>query len=121
MPEPAHQPPRRITLHKAPYNFEHSRSSVTCYSEPGEFLVPARVADDAVAKGYATEGWAGDSMTRTSKGGGRRKKRATSQRKSATAKPDAGAVLGSDDGMGGTGVPAPDRPGLGQPLADSAE
>lgn len=69
---PANAKPRWITFHKVPYNHPHSRSAVVCYSETGEFLVPARVADRAVAKGYATEGKAPDSTTRSVKGGPKR-------------------------------------------------
>lgn len=118
---PAEAPPRRITIHKVPYDFEHSRISVTCYSEPGEYMVPARVADDAVAKGYATEGWESLTTTRTTKGGPKRAKKATRARKSATAKPDAGADTGSDLGMGGTAVAAAHRAVVGQQPAPAAD
>lgn len=117
---PADNPPRWITLHKVPYNFEHSRLSVTCYSETGEYLVPGRVADDAVAKGYATEGRLPERNTRTRKSGPPRRK-ATSAAKSATAKRDAGTNLGHDAGMGGTDLAAAHRAVVGKPVADSAE
>jgi hypothetical protein len=111
--------PRRITIH-APFNFERSRSSVTFYSATGEFFVPGDAADFAIANGYATEGWARGSTTRTSKGGTRRKK-ATGQRKSVKAKADAGTDTGSDAGMGGTAVAAAHRAVTGQQPAPSAD
>lgn len=112
---PADAKPRWITLLKAPYNFYHSRGAVSCIRETGEHMVPAALADDAVNRGYATEGRAKDSTTRSRKGKSPRK------RKSATAKADAGTNLGSDAGMGGTGVSTPHRPGVRQPLADPAK
>jgi hypothetical protein len=118
---PANDPPRRITITKAPFDFEHSRTSVTHYSATGEFLVPARVADFAVARGFATEGWASDSSTRTAKGGPRRRKRATRAGGSAKPAADARSHARSDDAMGRTGVAAAHRAVAGQPVADSAE
>ena len=118
------QPPRRITIHKVPYNFERTRASVTCYSGTGEFLVPAEVADDATAKGYATEGWASDSRTRTSKGGPRRRRApssGTSAAKSATTATNAATDTGSDAGMGGAHLATDDRAGAGQPVAPAAD
>lgn len=119
---PAENPPRWITIHKVPYDFEHSRTSVTCYSQPGEFLVPARVADDAVAKGYASEGRLPELNTRSRKSGPARRRSATRAKKSATTAIDgAGTNLGTGAGMGGTGVAAAHRAVAGQPLADSPE
>ncbi len=120
---PADNPPRRITITRVPFDFEHSRTSVTHYSATGEFLVPGRVADFAVSRGYATEGWAGDSVTRTVKGGPRRRKRATSPRKSVKPASDAktGTDAAADDGMGRADISAAHRAVAGQPLADSAE
>jgi len=120
MTMPADSPPRRITIHKVPYDFYHSRTAVTCYSEPGEFLVPAKVADDAVAKGYATEGWARDSKTRTSKGGPKRK-HTTRRAKSAKPKADAATNTRSKPGMGGAAVAAAHRAVTGRPVAPAAE
>lgn len=117
---PAQDPPRRITITAAPFDFEHSRTSVTQYSATGEFLVPARVADYAVAKGYATEGWASDSTTRTGKSGPRRK-RATGRRKSAKPAGDAAPVNRSEHGMGRASVAAAHRAVAGQPAPDTAE
>jgi hypothetical protein len=121
---PTHQPPRRITIHKVPYNFERSRASVTCYSKVGEYLVPAEVADDATAQGYATEGWASDSRTRTTKGGPRRRRApssGTSAAKSATTAANAATDNRSDAGMGGTHLAADDRASAGQPVAPAAD
>jgi hypothetical protein len=116
---PADNPPRRITITRAPFDFEHSRTSVTHYSATGEFLVPAKVADYAVGRGYATEGWASDSATRTVKSGPRRRK-ATTPAKKRTANADAGADTGSDAGMGGTSVDEAYRAVAGQQPADPA-
>lgn len=118
---PADNPPRKITIVKAPFDFEHSRLSVTQYSATGEFLVPGRVADFAVAKGYATEGWASDSTTRTAKSGPRRRKVATSKGKSAKPASHAAAVERSDAGMDGTGVAAAHRAVVGRSARTSAE
>jgi hypothetical protein len=120
---PANDSPRRITLHKAPFDFYHSRSSVTCYSQTGEFLVPARVADAAVSQGYATEGWARDSRTRTSKSGPARK-RATSPAKRAMPKADAATTTtdnGTDAGLAGEGLSADDRAGVRGAVDQAAE
>ena len=117
---PAGSPPRRVTLNKVPFDFYRSRSSVTCYSQAGEYLMPADAANEAVAKGYATEGWAKDSTTRTNKGGPRRKK-ATSPRKPATPRGDAATDMGSDAGMGGTPVAKAHRAVTGQRPAPAAK
>jgi hypothetical protein len=112
---PATKPPRRITLLKVPYNYEWpGRNAVTCTREPGEYLWKAEMADDAVAKGYAIEGWAADSTTRSSKG------RSQRRRSSVTPKPDAATDMGSDAGMGGTAVAAAHRAVVGQQPASDA-
>jgi hypothetical protein len=117
---PAADPPRRITITRVPFDFEHSRISVQQFTATGEFLLPARVADYAVARGYATEGWASDSKTRTSKGGPRRRK-ATTAAKARTAKADAGADIQSDTGMGRADVSAAHRAVTGQRSAPAAD
>lgn len=118
---PADNPPRRVTITKAPFNFEHSRISVTHYSANGEFLVPGKVADFIVAKGYGHEGWASDSTTRTTKGGPRRRKGATSRRKSVKPSVDAGTDTSTDVRVGRADISAAHRAVAGQPVADSAE
>lgn len=100
---PADAKPRWITLHKAPYDFYHSRGAVSCIRETGEHLVPAAMADDAVNRGYATEGKAKGSTTRSTKGKSPRK------RKGAKAKADAAANPGSNASLAGTNLATDDR------------
>ncbi len=106
--------PRWITITKVPFDYRWpDRSAITAFTLPGEHHVKDEVADFAVARGYATEGRAEDSTTRSSKGGrkavGTRKRKSTAAKKTATAaidgatpnlRPDAGMVR-ADHGADG--------------------
>lgn len=121
---PADNPPRRVTITKAPFDFEHSRLSVQAFTANGEFLLPGRVCDFIVAKGYGHEGWASDSKTRTVKSGPRRRRGATSRAKSVKPAGNAettGTDTAADVRMGRADVSKAHRAVAGQPLADSAE
>lgn len=60
---------RRITVHTVPFDYRWpDRSALTAFTEPGEYFVKDEVADFATAKGYATEGRAKGSTTRSVKG-----------------------------------------------------
>lgn len=52
------------------------RNAVTEFNTPGEFMVKDEVADFAIAKGFATEGKAEGSTTRSVKGKTRRRRAA---------------------------------------------
>lgn len=112
---PAENPPRWITIIKAPFDYYWpDRSAVTCFRETGEFFEKAEICDYAVANGYALEGRDSSSRTRSRKG-------KTSRRKSAKPKTDAGPDKANDAGMGGTGVAADDRAGAGRAVAAAAD
>lgn len=112
---PAENSPRRITIINVPYNYHFKdRSAVICYRETGEYMVKGEIADHATSSGYAIEGWASDSKTRTTKG-------KTSRRKSVKPAVDAGANNRTDAGMVGTGVPTSDSSGIRSPVGESSE
>lgn len=112
---PADNPPRWITIRKVPYDYRFKdRSAMICYSEPGEYMVKGEVADDAVVKGYASEGKADGSEAKSRKGKSPRK------RKAVKLAPDAATDTGSNDSLGGSDLAAHDSASAGQPLAGSA-
>lgn len=122
---PKDNPPRWITLRKVPYDFRWpGRNAVTHFAEAGEYLVKAELADDAVAKGIATEGKADGSEAKSRKGRRPRaaKAKATRAAKPATPISDAAAPdTGPDLGMGGTDLAHDDSASAGQPVAPAAE
>ena len=115
---PADNPPRRITLINVPYNYEFTRTSVAVWRKPGEYLVKAEVADHAVANGYAIDGWAARGRVAGKEAA---KPRATSRRKSATPKADAGTDIRSHQGVGGTDLAADDSASAGGAVAPAAD
>jgi hypothetical protein len=120
---PKDNPPRWITLRKVPYDYKWpGRNAVTNFKNAGEYLVKAELADDAVAKGHATEGKADGSEAKAFKGKRIRKpKKATTPAKPATPKADAGPDKGQSAGMGGTDLAADDSASAGQSVAPAAE
>lgn len=108
---PKDNPPRWITIEKAPYDYRWpDRPVVTCFKEPGEYLVKAEIADDAVnVKKVAREGKLDGSEAKSPKGKRERKKKTTPP--PAKGKTDADATasdIGTNAGVDGAGVPAPD-------------
>ena len=116
---PAAAKPRWITVRtKFDYRWP-GVPAITAY-QPGELYAKAEVADFAVGRGYATEGKA-DGSDATAPKTRRRRKKATSAPKSATAKADAGPVTGTNARVGGTDLAADDSAGAGEPVAPAAE
>jgi hypothetical protein len=102
----------------APFNYEHSRTSVTFYSATGEFLVPENVADFAVANGFAIDGKTPGSRARSIKSGPKRVQR---RRKPANPKANAAADNRSDHKLAGASVPATDSTGVRSAVDSAAE
>lgn len=78
---------RWITIIPAAVPFDYrwpDRTALTAFTAPGEYLVKDEVADYAVGRGFATEGKAKGSTTRSTKGGTRRR-RSSKPRADATA------------------------------------
>lgn len=97
--------PRWITVTKAPFDYRWpDRSAITAFTANGEFLVKDEVADFAVKRGYATEGKANGSKTRSTKGKTRRRARAK-------VRPDVPAAdNGQDARVDGARLADADRP-----------
>jgi hypothetical protein len=108
--------PRWITITKVPYDYRWpDRSAMTSFSMPGEYFVKAELADHAVTKGYATEGKATDSPTRSRKGktSGKKATKATKTAKpAADAEPpaDTGSIASVGDAGAADAGGAADRP-----------
>jgi hypothetical protein len=99
--------PRWITITKAPFDYRWPTvTAMTHFSMNGEFFVKDEVADFAISKGYATEGKASGSTTKSVKG------KATKPRKSAKPKSDAKAAPADakpDDQLDGARLAGDDR------------
>lgn len=119
---PAANPPRWITVRKVPYDYHWpGRSAMTSFGEAGEYLVKAEVADDAVGRGFASEGKADGSEAKSTKGKRPRKAKATRATKSAKPTTDAGTNAGKNARVGGANLAADDSAGTGEPVAPAAE
>lgn len=113
---PAHNPPRWITVIKAPFNYYWpDRSAVSCVRETGETFEKAELCDYAVSNGYAIEGRGAGSKTRSRKG------KSPARPKRVTAKRDAGPDKRYGAGMGRADLAADDSAGAGQPVAPAAD
>lgn len=121
---PAVNPPRWITI-RQPFDYRWpDRSALTAYNEPGEYMVKAEVADYAVGKGFATEGKADGSDAKSPKGKHPRKakSKATKAAEPAKAAGDAAATdNGSNQGMAGKAVSAPDSADVRGAVDSAAE
>jgi hypothetical protein len=98
---------RWITITKVPFDYKWPNATAyTHFKTLGEELVKDEVADFAVSKGYATEGKAADSTTKSKKSG----PKATTRRRSAkTARDVAPANNKRVNLVDGTSVAGDDR------------